>query len=223
MNRMIITTLAALIAGHLATASALAETQPGPPALAPSSPTGMAAIAKQLGTEALSLKEQTARALTKLDELERTMQREQKNTEGAATTVKELLALLRDAARRLDNDGAYAKALNAEQATVTDLADQARTHPDTEVRKLADWYTGKADEIAGIRRDAEQLRTQLLAQIDRLEQEKERLRFAIAATHIEAFIKDARGYLDILSHIATGAKGLADGIGNAFGTNRPTQ
>jgi len=221
--RTIITTTAALLALLALIATTSAQTQPNSPSLSNSASADLGSISQKLGEETLSLKAQTAEALKKLDGLEDSLTEKQKNTEQAMTTVNELLALLNDAASRLSKDGNYVRTLSAEEDTVTKIADRARAHPDPEVRKLASWYQGKADEIAALLRDAEQLRTQLLTQIDRLDQEKERLSFAVAATNIEAFIKDARSYLDILSNIATGAKGLADNIGNTFGSAGATQ
>jgi hypothetical protein len=183
----------------------------------------MGSISKELGNEAIRLREQTASSLKRLDELESILATGQQNSERATAMVAELLSLLREAAARLAPNGKYVKTLDAEIATVNGIADRARAHTDTEIRRTADWYAAKSDEISDIRRKAEELRTTLIAQIDRLEQEEERLAFAVAATHIDAFIRNAREYLNVVTGIAGGAKGLADSIGNAFGTNLPTQ
>lgn len=211
----------ALLAG-LVLAGPEISAQPQPVQAQPNQ-TDMGAIAKNLGDEALKLREDTSRGLRKLDELERDLTINQQNTENTRKTVDELMSLLREGASRLSPDGVYVRTLDSQEAVVRDFGNRAAAKTDAEIRKLAAWYKDKAEEIAGIRREAEQLRTRLLAQIDRLEQQKERLEFAIAVTQIEQFIKNARAYLDTLNTIAVGAKNLADNLGNAFGTARPTQ
>jgi DNA repair exonuclease SbcCD ATPase subunit len=204
----------------LGTPGLSAQPQPAP---ASPSRSDMGSVSKNLGDEALRLKEETARGLKKLDDLERQLTVGRENTENAGRTVDELLSLLREGAARLSPDAAYVRILNAQEATVRDFANRAASHADGEIRKLASWYKDKAEEIATIRQEAEQLRTRLLTQIDRLEQQKGRLEFAVAAVQIDQFIKNARAYLDTLNDIATGAKSLADNLGNAFGTTQPTQ
>jgi DNA repair exonuclease SbcCD ATPase subunit len=225
MRAFFLTSAAVLITFALATQELAAQA----PSTSPPSPSqssraaDMGAVSKELGEEALRLTEEAARGLKRLDELQAALETDQRRTQNAKQTVEQLLSLLREGVGRLDPSGAYVRTLDAEESTVRDFANRAATNPDTEIRPMAEWFKGKADEISAIRRNAEQLRTRLLTQIDRLERQQERLEFAIAATQVESFIKNARAYLDTLSNIANGAKSLADNIANAFGANGPTQ
>jgi hypothetical protein len=221
--RTTLQTASILIALLAAIATGSAATQSNSPAAGNSPGVDMGAISQKLGQETLSLRQQALDATTRLDALEKSLADGQRNTEQATATVDELLKLLRGLAARLSKDGQYAQLVNAEKNTITNIGDRATAHPNPKVRDLAPWYQAKADNLSQDLSDAEQLRTKLLAEIDRLEKEKDVLSFTIAAANIEAFIKDARDYLDILSNLAATTKGLADDIGNAFGTTTPTQ
>jgi chromosome segregation ATPase len=225
MRTFLIISAAALISVALANKELAAQApSTSAPSLGQSTrSTDMGAISRELGQEALRLTEEAARGLKRLDELQTALEADQQNTQNARRTVEQLLSLLREGVARLDPGGAYVRTLDAEEASIRDFANRAATNPDTEIRPMAEWFKGKADEISAIRRNAEQLRTRLLTQVDRLERQQERLEFAIAATQVESFIKNARAYLDTLSSIANGAKSLADNIGNAFGAGGPTQ
>ena len=158
MCRITASTIVILVGIILASPELNAQPQSAP---APASRADMGAISKNLGDEALRLKEETARGLKKLDDLERELTINQQNTENARKTVEELLSLLREGAARLSPDGAYVRTLNAEETIVRDFGNRAIANADGEIRKLAPWYKDKAEEIAAIRREAEQLRTRL--------------------------------------------------------------
>jgi hypothetical protein len=203
-----------------------AQTVPLPP-ISPSAPPGgssdVGEIAKGLGADALKLAEEAARRLKRLDELQENLDANVANTANARKLVDELLGVLRDTASRLSPEGAYVKTLNAEENTVRDLASRAGANRNPEVRRLAKSFEGNAEEIAKIRRDAEQTRTRFIGEIDRLEQRREILDFGVAAAQIDQFINSAREYLDNVSNIATSTKGLSDRIGRGFPGSIPTQ
>lgn len=221
--RTILKAMSTLMALFTAIAIAGAATQTSSPVTGASPVVDMGSISQKLGEETLSLRQQALDATKQLDALEQSMADGQQNTEHATATVDKLLNLLRSLAARLSKDGPYAQLVNAEKSTITNIGDRATAHPNPKVRNLASWYQAKADNLSQDLSEAEQLRTKLLAEIDRLEKEKDVLSFAVAAANIEAFIKDARDYLGILSNLASTTKGLADDIGNAFGTTAPTQ
>jgi DNA repair exonuclease SbcCD ATPase subunit len=72
----------------------------------------------------------------------------------------------------------------------------------------------RSREIARLESDAEETRTRLVAQIDRLERLRDRLRYTRAASEVEAFVKNARSYLDHVKAIADDAQHLASGLEN---------
>ena len=183
----------------------------------------MGEIAKSLGNDALELKTETEQGLKRLNELEERLKQNVQDTKNAGKTIDELLSLLGQAADRLKPEGVYRKTLKAVEDTVRDYANRAATDPDPEVRKLADSFKNRAERIAALGRDAEQLRTSFLAHIDRLSQQKHRLEFSTALAETDEFIKNARAYFDTLNNIAAGTKKLSDDIQNAFGTSKPTQ
>jgi hypothetical protein len=148
--------------------------------------------AKGLGADALRLAEETARGIKRLEELQKSLDAGVSNTVNAKKAVDELLMLLRETASRLSPDGAYGKALNAEEGAVRDWASRAASNRNPESRRFARQFESNADDIATIRRDAEQTRTRFVAEIDRLEQRREVLDFGVAAAQIDQFIKDAR-------------------------------
>jgi uncharacterized phage infection (PIP) family protein YhgE len=223
MRPITVISIAAFAGLFLALVSATAYAQSAPSPSSPAGKTDMGEIAKSLGDDALKLKQETERGLQRLDELEGQLRANQQNTANAKKTVEELLSLLREGADRLAPARVYRSTLKAEEDTVRDYANRAAANTDSEIRNKAGWFKDRADEIAAIQSEAEQLRTRLISEIDRLEKQKVQLEFAVAATQIEQFIKNAHEYLDTVSKMATGAKNLADKIGNTFGTNQPTQ
>jgi hypothetical protein len=207
-----------------------AQVSPLPGAPTPVSPaapqanqTNPSEIAKGLGEDALKLRDETVRGANRLDQLQKELDANLTNTTNAKKLVDDLLTLLRETASRLSPEGAYVKTLNAEESTVRNFASQAGANRNPEVRALARSFEGNADEIAKIRRQAEQTRTQFIGEIDRLEQRREILDFSVAAAQIDQFIKNAHEYLDVVSNIANNTKVLSDRIGQSFPGSIPTQ
>jgi hypothetical protein len=227
MHRLGLFGFTALIVVSIATYGAGAQNQPSSVAsgtqAGPTSGIDKKSISKELADEALKLKGETESRLKKLDQLENVLKDNQRNTEFAGKTVDDLLALLRDSATRLAADGVFRKLLGAQEGTARDLANQSATHPDPKIREMSRQFNDRADEIAAMGREAEQLRAGLLAQIGRLAEQKERLRFSVALSEIEEFVKNSRAYLDQLNDVARGSKSLADKLDDAFGSDRPSQ
>jgi uncharacterized protein YukE len=220
MTKLTIVTLAVLF---FASISVTVNAQPAPAPSNPSTKTDMGAVAKGLGDDALKLKEKADQAFKKLGDLQTQLDKDQQNTQLAAKTVDELLSLLHTDDDLLSPDGEYARTLTAEEAIVRNYANRAAASTDPEIRKMAGWFKDRADEIASLRVEAEKLRTRFKADIDRLDQQKERLEFAVVAAQITKFLQNAHEYIDTLKGMAADTKDLADKVGNAFGTSQPTQ
>jgi hypothetical protein len=223
MFRIALVGLAVLVLFGLPISDAVAQTQSGPAPSAAAPGTDKKSINKDLADEADKLKVETEGRLKKLDELEIELKKNQHDTEFAGKTVDDLLALLRDSAARLAPESAFRKMLSAQVATARDLANQTAANQNPKIRELSKQYNDRADEMAAMGREAEQLRTGLLAQIGRLEEKKEELKFITSLAGIEEFVKNSRAYLDQLKSVANGSKSLADKLDNAFGSNRPSQ
>jgi hypothetical protein len=193
----------------------------------PSAPTGTSPnvgdMAKSLGIEALKLREETERGLQRLQELQAALATNHENTKNAGKMVDDLLRVLRDAESRLSPDGAFANLLRDQERTVRDWANRARANRNAEIRQLAKSFEANADEIAKIRREAEQSRTKFIGEIDKLEQRREVLEFGLALLKAEEFIKDAKEYLDVVNGMYLGTKALSDNIGTQFPGTIPTQ
>ncbi|MFI4996045.1 MAG: hypothetical protein ACHQAQ_09710 [Hyphomicrobiales bacterium] len=181
----------------------------------------MQALSKELAGEAKRLQDDTLRRLDELGKLEKSLQDKQRDTASAKQNVDALIKLLRDAADRLAPDNAYRKTLKAEEDIIRGLARDAEASPDPELRKMIPQYRGNLADIGSMQEEAEGLRTRLTAQIDRLVRLRERMEHMWAASQIDAFIKDARAYLDHMKAIADGTQNLANGL-DSFGRSPMT-
>lgn len=180
------------------------------------------ALARDLTAEAKRLQDDTASRLTELSKLERELQDNQENTVAARQNVDALVKLLSEARDRLSPDGKFRKALTAEEDAARNLARGAAADPDQEIRAMADKFKQAASDIGSMASEAEEARTRLTAQVDRLVQLRGRLVYATALAEVDRFVANARAYLDNLNAIADGAQNLANKLDN-FGHGVPTQ
>src|SRR5262249_28027061 len=112
------------------------------------------------------------------------------------------LVVLRAAAGRLAPDAQTKATLRKQEVAIHDLAIRAEVHPAPEIRKTAEYFQQKTSELRALSRSAEEIRTQLLTQIDRLEKLKAQSNFNHTAAQIAEVVKDGMVSLDNLQAIA---------------------
>jgi methyl-accepting chemotaxis protein len=121
--------------------------------------------------------------------------------EAAGRDINDCLVVLRAAAGRLAPDAQTKATLRKQEVAIHDLAIRAEVHPDPEIRKTAEYFQQKTSELRALSRSAEEIRTRLLTQIDRLEKLKTQLNFNHAAAQIAEVVKDGMISLDNLQAI----------------------
>jgi hypothetical protein len=161
-------------------------------------------IAKAQVHEATRLKDDATGWAHKLQELELDLNLQldlkmNQDGEAAGKDINECLVVLRAAAGR-------------------DLAIRAEVHPDPNIRKTAGYFQQKTTELHALNRSVEEIRTRLVAQIDRLEELKIQLEFNHAAAQIGEAVKGGEVSLDDIQAITADAQRIAadlDGFGRA--------
>jgi hypothetical protein len=116
--------------------------------------------------------------------------------EAAGKDINECLVVLRAAAGRLAPDAQTKATLRKQEVAIHDLAIRAEVHSDPEIRKTADYFQQKTTELRALNWSAEQIRTRLVTQIDRLENLKTQLKFNHTVGQIGEVVKDGMVSLD---------------------------
>ena len=155
----------------------------------------LSSISKAIILETTRLKDDATGWAHKLQELELDLKlqldlKKNQDLEAAGKDVNDCLAVLRAAAGRLAPDAEARVTLHKEEAAIRDLAIRAEVHPDSEIRKTADYFQQKATELRALSRSVEEQRTRLVTQIDRLEKLKSQLKFNHTAAQIGEAVKD---------------------------------
>jgi hypothetical protein len=180
-------------------------------------------IAKALVHEATRLKDDATGWAHKLQELELDLNLQldlkmNQDGEAAGKDINECLVVLRAAAGRLVPDAETRVTLREQEVAVRDLAIRAEVHPDPNIRKTAGYFQQKTTELHALNRSVEEIRTRLVAQIDRLEELKIQLEFNHAAAQIGEAVKGGEVSLDDIQAITADAQRIAadlDGFGRA--------
>jgi hypothetical protein len=172
---------------------------------------GPSTISKALVHETVRLKDDAAGWARKLQELELDLKKNQE-VEAAGKDIDECLVVLRAAAGRLAPDAETGVTLRKQEVAVRDLAIRAEVHPNPEIRKTAGYFQQKTTELHALNRSFEEIRTQLVTQIDRLEEPK------MTTAQIGEAVKGGEVSLDNIQAITEDAQRIAadlDGFGRA--------
>jgi hypothetical protein len=163
-------------------------------------------IAKATVHETTRLKDDATGWAHKLQQLELDLKlqlnlKKNQDLEAAGRDINDCLVVLRAAAGRLAPDAQTKATLRKQEVAIHDLAIRAEVHPDPEIRKTAEYFQQKTSELRALSRSAEEIRTRLLTQIDRLEKLKTQLNFNHTAAQIAEVVKDGMISLDNLQAI----------------------
>jgi hypothetical protein len=131
------------------------------------------------------------------------------DVEAKGKDIDDCLGVLREAASRLAPDVETGATLRKQEVAIRDLAIRAEVHPDSEIRKSADFFQQKTAEMRTLNRSVEEIRTRLVTQIDRLEELKVRLVFNRTVAQIDEALNDAEVSLDNIQAIAEDAGRIA--------------
>jgi hypothetical protein len=163
-------------------------------------------ISKAMVHETMRLKDDTTGWAHKLQVLELDLKlqldlKKNQDLEAAGKDINDCLVVLRAAAGRLAPDAQTKVTLRKQEVAIHDLAIRAEVHPDPEIRKTADYFQQKTTELRALSRSAEEIRTRLVTQIDRLEKLKTQLNFNHTAAQIREAVKDGIASLDNIQAI----------------------
>jgi hypothetical protein len=172
---------------------------------------------KAMGEAATRLKEDAAERDKRLQELVLDLKRSQEESGGVLKDLNEIILLLQEAADRLGPDAETRKLLAKEAAGVRISGIQAEADLDREIRQRAPYLQQKAAEIEAVGRDAEEVRTRFVTQIDLIEEMKERTQFGGAMPRIDEPARNVANYFQALQAMATRIERLANDIYNYDG------
>lgn len=172
---------------------------------------------KAMGEAASRLKEDAAERDKRMQELVLDLKRSQEDSGAIQKDLNEIILLLQEAADRLGPDAEARKLLAREGAGVRISGIQAEADLDREIRQRAPYLQQKAAEIEALSRDAEEVRTRLVTQIDQIEELKERVQFSGAMPRIDEPAKSVAGYFQALQSMATRIERLANEVYNYDG------
>jgi hypothetical protein len=114
-------------------------------------------------------------------------------------------------------DSSYRETLEREAVGFRGAASQVEVDLDRGNRQKAPYLRQKVAEIESAERDAEELRTRLVAHVDLLDRLRQRVQFAGIAARVEELLKNAQGYLDGIQAVATRTERLAIELYNREG------
>jgi hypothetical protein len=178
---------------------------------------------KAMGEAATRLKEDAAERDKRMQELVLDLKHTQEDPGAVQKNLNEIILLLQEAADRLGPDAETRKLLAREGAGVRVSGIQAEADLDREIRQRAPYLQQKTAEIEALSRDAEEVRTRLVTQIDLIEELKERTQFGGAPPRIDEPAKNVAAYFQALQTMATRIERVANEIYNYDGSaTRPT-
>jgi hypothetical protein len=183
-------------------------TAPIAPSLKDQSPS---TISKAMVSETTRLKDDSTGWVHKLQELQvdLKLQLANQDVEASGKDINECLVVLRAAASRLAPDAETRAALRKLEVAVRERGINREVHRDPEIRKTADYFQQKTTELRALDRSVEEIRTRLVAQIDRLEKLKIQLEFNRTAAQIGEVVKDGEVSLDNIAVISAEAQRIA--------------
>lgn len=164
---------------------------------------------KAMGEMASRLKDEIAEKVKKLQDLESDVKKNQQSGGLVQKDLGEVILILNGTADELAPDSLYRVILEKEAIGIRGVASQAEADLDRGIRQKAPYYQQKATEVDAAKRDAEEMRTRLITQVDLLETIRQRVQFAGAAARLDEPMKNAENYLDGIQAVATRAERLA--------------
>jgi hypothetical protein len=178
---------------------------------------GPGSISKAIAAETRRLKNDATGWAEKLQKLMLTLKfqdleldlRKNQEVEAKGKDIDDCLVVLRAAASRLAPDAETGATLHKQEVAIRDLAIRAEVHPDSEIRKTADYFQRKTAEMHTLNRSVEEIRTRLVTQIDRLEELKVQLEFNRTVARIDEALNDGEVSLDNIQAIAEDAQRIA--------------
>jgi hypothetical protein len=178
---------------------------------------GPGSISKAIAAETRRLKNDATGWAEKLQKLMLTLKlqdleldlRKNQDVEAKGKDIDDCLIVLRAAASRLAPDAETGATLRKQEVAIRDLAIRAEVHPDSEIRKTADFFQQKTAEMHTVNRSVEEIRTRLVTQIDRLEELKVQLEFNRTVAQIDEALNDGEVSLDNIQAIAQDAQRIA--------------
>jgi len=178
---------------------------------------GPGSISKAIAAETRRLKNDATGWAEKLQKLMLTLKlqdleldlRKNQDVEAKGKDIDDCLIVLRAAASRLAPDAETGATLRKQEVAIRDLAIRAEVHPDSEIRKTADFFQQKTAEMHTVNRSVEEIRTRLVTQIDRLEELKVQLEFNRTVAQIDEALNDGEVSLDNIQAIAQDARRIA--------------
>jgi hypothetical protein len=174
-------------------------------------------VAKSIVEEASRLKNDAVEWGQKLQALEADLKNNQ-NVDGAVKDVDQYLVVLRTAADRLTPNSETRVTLRKQEDAIRDLAIRAEVHSDQAIRKTAGHFQQKTAEMHAVNRSLEQIRIQLVTEIDRLEELKVQLEFDPAAAQNDESLKEGKVSADNIQTLTADAQRLASDLQNFSGT-----
>jgi hypothetical protein len=171
-------------------------------------------ISKAMVSETTRLKDDATGWAHKLQELELDLKlqldlRKNQDAEATGKDINECLVVLRAAAGRLVPDAETRVTLRKLEVAVRERGINREVHRDPEIRKTAEYFQQKTTELRALDRSVEEIRTRLVAQIDRLEKLKIQLEFNRTAVQIGEAVKDGEVSLDNIPGISAEAQRIA--------------
>jgi hypothetical protein len=162
-------------------------------------------------SETTRLKDDSTGWVHKLQELQvdLKLQLANQDVEASGKDINECLVVLRAAASRLAPDAETRATLRKLEVAVRERGINREVHRDPEIRKTADYFQQKTTELRALDRSVEEIRTRLVAQIDRLEKLKIQLEFNRTAAQIGEVVKDGEVSLDNIPVISAEAQRIA--------------
>jgi hypothetical protein len=178
---------------------------------------GPGSISKAIAAETRRLKNDATGWAEKLQKLMLTLKLQDleldpgknQDVEAKGKDIDDCLVVLRAAASRLAPDVETGATLRKQEVAIRDLAIRAEVHPDSKIRKTADYFQQKTAELHSLNRSVEEVRTRLVTQIDRLEELKVQLEFNRTVAQIDEVLKDGEINLDNIQAIAEDAQRIA--------------
>jgi hypothetical protein len=172
------------------------------------------AISKAMVSETTRLKNDATGWAHKLQELELDLKlqlnlKKNQDVEATGKDINECLVVLRAAAGRLEPDAETRVTLRKLGVAVRERGINREVHRDPEIRRTADYFQQKTTELRALDRSVEEIRTRLIAQIDRLEKLKIQLEFNRTAAQIGEVVKDGEISLDNIPGISAEAQRIA--------------
>jgi len=171
-------------------------------------------ISKAMVSEITRLKDDATGWAHKLQALELDLKlqldlKKNQDVEATGKDINECLGVLRAAASRLAPDAETRATLRKLEVAVRERGINREVHRDPEIRKTADYFKQKTAELRALDRSVEEIRTRLVAQIDRLEKLKIQLEFNRTAAQIGEAVKDGEVSLDNIPVISAEAQRIA--------------